>query len=158
MHFFASFALFLFSWFLFFSFFWMNLYVWCIFRVLFWKISRNGKGRFGPEFRKALWSLCSTLGLFTKKSSQKSQAHKRRSFNLGVGDLSSEKESRQRATFDQNKNKMYVYKNCNFISLEKNVIILQWYLTHKYFHNMRNLAKYFVKRQVSENIMAYNQT
>ena len=31
-----------------------------------------------------------------KKSSQKSQAHKRRSFNLGVGDLSSEKESRQK--------------------------------------------------------------
>ena len=41
-----------------------------------------------------------------KKSSQKSQAHKRRSFNLGVGDLSSEKESRQRLTFDQHENKM----------------------------------------------------
>ena len=32
--------------------------VWCIFRVLFWR-NRNGKGRFGPEFRKALWSLYS---------------------------------------------------------------------------------------------------
>ena len=44
--------------------------VWCIFRVLFWR-NRNGKGRFGPEFRKALWSLYSmgaNVGLVQKST------------------------------------------------------------------------------------------
>ena len=108
MHFFASLAIFFFFFLdFFFFFFGLTCMSDAFFEFFFGWYRGNGKGRFGPEFRKALWSLCSTLGLFTKNPPKKSQAHKRRSFNLGVGDLSSEKESRQRATFDQNENKMY---------------------------------------------------
>ena len=103
----------------FFFLFWMNLEVWCIFRVLFGRNRATEKAVLARNSGKHSDHYVRRWACSQKKSSQKSQAHKRRSFNLGVGDLSSEKESRQRANFDQNKNKMYVYKNCNFISLEK---------------------------------------
>ena len=119
MHFFASFALFLFSWFLFFPFLDETSTSDAFFEFFFGRYRATEKAVLARNSGKHSDHYVRRWACSQKKSSKKSQANKRRSFNLGIGDLSSEKESRQKATFDQNKNKMYVYKNCNFISSEK---------------------------------------
>ena len=68
------------------------------------------KRPFWPGIPESTLIIMFDVELVHKKSSQKSQAHKRRSFNLGVGDLLSEKESRQMANFDQYENKMLAMK------------------------------------------------
>ena len=78
-----------------------------------------------------------------KKSSQKSQAHKRRSFNFGVGNLLSEKESRQRATFDQNETEiddMFMKRNKYIFLAKMYMLLLQWY-THWHWPCARDLQK-----------------